>query len=284
MPIYRRELLTKSILLMFISLLLISCGSGPKLARLQTDFELLYLQHLDMKAKNKKFSGKWYSEEDLETALRGVSLEAREAAEGQEVKPATRIAFLRLAMIAAWQGKEQNQDYIKGIVSKGKNLCNQLKPSEPTRDCALFIIIPVSIKSSNIPDPFPGQQMESLVAGAMKVPKKEADKANHYFMSMKKILTDVLVGFGKTELPDYLSRHSNLLGYYKDEIKNYQARIGDAMIIATSQIEDMPGGNLSQDDIKFSECAQRWIRELRKDVSLKLPKKFKQQALACLSL
>lgn len=280
----RNYILFKSVVVMLLGLLLVSCGSGPKLAGLQADFERLYLVQLEMAAKKVSNRDKWSNQEDIDLALRGISLQAREAAEGTDVKIPTKIAFLRLAMIAAWQGKEKNKNYIRGVVDKGNNLCVQLTPREPTRDCALFLIIPLAIESSDIKSPYTIKFRQAVMAGSRKIPVDEANEAKEYFLAMKKLVTQVMEQFNKTNLKNYLAGHKGMLEYYQDETKRYWQRLGDARTMAKKKIKDTPQGMISDNEVNFSVCAEKWLLAVEKMVPATGLDTMSSKANECLAM
>jgi len=204
--------------LLMVCFVFVSCGAGQRLAGLQADFERLYMAKLEFK-NNHKNRGAWSSLADIETALKGVSLEARAAASNRDLQMPTKIALLRLAMIAAWQGSETNEKYFDGIIDNGMNLCANPELKEPpTRDCALFLIVPTARDASLISESNAEELKKAFHDNHNLLPARLEDKAVNYFGLLNAVLEDTLTIFSGSKLPVYLSKHSELLGYYKDEL------------------------------------------------------------------
>jgi hypothetical protein len=251
----------RSFVILILCLILVACGAGPRLAGLQAEFEQLYLVRLEMEENTTARPGP-ADAEDIEHALRELSIEARQAAEDRNLQTPTRIAFLRLALIAAWQGKEQNQGYIDGIVDKGNALCASLTPKEPTRDCALFLILPTAIASSNIPSSS-AKKWSQLFNDGESIPAEQEEEVATYFNDMKKVVVAALETFSNNDklLQLYLSRHGGLLEYYKEELTRYYARLDKARDFALI-VEGKPEGVISENDKAFTDCVSVWVDEV----------------------
>jgi hypothetical protein len=271
----------RSFVILILCLILIACGAGPRLAGLQAEFEQLYLARLEME-KNKTARPGPMETEDIEHALRELSIEARQAAEDRNLQTPTRIAFLRLALIAAWQGKEQNQGYIDGIVDKGNALCASLAPMEPTRDCALFLILPTAIASSNVFSPF-AEEFSKLIKEGKKIPAEHEEQVATYFDGMKKVVVGVLETFSDNDkqLHLYLSRHDRLLEYYQEELRRYERRLGQARVLAI-HVERKPEGVISENDKDFAICAEDWLNKMRNALPDNSSESLRQKAKQCL--
>jgi len=252
----------RSFVILILCLILVACGAGPRLAGLQAEFEQLYLVRLEMEENTTARPGP-ADAEDIEHALRELSIEARQAAEDRNLQTPTRIAFLRLALIAAWQGKEQNQDYIDGIVDKGNALCASLTPKEPTRDCGLFLILPTAIASSNIPSSSAEEWYQTL-DNNKNIPAEQEEQVATYFNGVKKVVVAALETFSDNDkqLQLYLSRHGGLLEYYKEELRRYQERLDDARSYALI-VEGKSECVISENDKAFTDCVIVWVDEVR---------------------
>ena len=266
--------------LLIVSFVLLGCGAGQRLAGLQADFERLYIAKLEFKDSHKNREA-WSSVEDIETALQGVSLEARESAAIKDLQMPTKIALLRLAMIAAWQGKEDNEKYVDGIVEKGNGLCATLSPNEPTRDCALLLIVPPAIASSNIPASLAVELEKSFSDNNFNhLPLEYKPKAKFYFNSMRTVFETALDTFARSQLPSYLNRHERLLNYYKKELTHYSERIGDARLFASK----MEGGTIiTQNEIEFAKCSERWVGQVLNTKKGAFPGILDKSAKECLN-
>ncbi|RZB33532.1 MAG: hypothetical protein SRB2_03947 [Desulfobacteraceae bacterium Eth-SRB2] len=265
--------------LVIVSFVFFACGAGQRLAGLQADFERLYIAKLEFKDSLKNREA-WSSIEDIETALQGVSLEAREAAASKDLQTPTKIALLRLAMIAAWQGKEDNEKYVAGIVERGRELCVTLAPTAPTRDCALLLIMPSAMASSNIPASLAVELEESFSDNNFNhLPLKYKPKAKFYFNSMRAVFETVLDTFANSQLPSYLNRHERLLNYYKKELTHYSERMGDARLYAS----EMEGGTIiSQNEIEFAKCSEGWVGQVLNTKKGEFPGILDKSAKECL--
>jgi hypothetical protein len=271
----------RGLVILILCLILVACGAGPRLAGLQAEFEQLYLVRLEME-ENKTARPGPADAEDIEHALRELSIEARQAAEDRNLQTPTRIAFLRLALIAAWQGREQNQGYIDGIVDKGNALCASLTPMEPTRDCALFLILPTAIASSNVFSPF-ADEFSKLIKEGKKIPAEHEEQVATYFDGMKKVVVAALESFSDNDkqLHLYLSRHGRLLEYYREELGRYEKRLGQARVLAIN-VEGEPEGVISENDKDFAVCAEVWLNEVRDALPDNSSDNLKQKARQCL--
>lgn len=266
-------------ILLIVTFVFFACGAGQRLAGLQADFERLYIVKREFQ-DNQKNREAWSSVEDIETALQGISLEAREAAESKDLQTPTKIALLRLAMIAAWQGKEDNEKYVTGIIEKGTELCATLSPNEPTRDCALYLIVPPAIASSNIPASLIVELDKSLRDNNFDhLPLVNKPKARLYFDRMKAVFETVLDTFVNSQLPSYLNRHEGLLNYYKKELSLYSQRIGDARLYA-SKIEG--GSIIGPNEIEFAKCSEKWVDQVVSAKKGEFPGKLDDSAKECL--
>jgi hypothetical protein len=265
--------------LLIVSFVFLACGAGQRLAGLQADFERLYIAKLEFKDNHKNREA-WSSVEDIETALQGVSLEAREAAASKDLQTPTKIALLRLAVIAAWQGKENYEKYVAGIVEKGTELCVTLAPNEPTRDCALFLIVPPAIASSNIPASLALELDKSFSDNNFNHLRLEyKPKAKFYFNSMRAVFETALDTFANSQLPSYLNRHERLLNYYKKELTHYSERIGDARLYAS----EMEGGTIiNQNEIEFAKCSEGWVGQVLNTKKGEFPGILDKSAKECL--
>jgi len=271
--------------LLMVCFVFVSCGAGQRLAGLQADFERLYMAKLEFK-NNHKNRGAWSSLADIETALKGVSLEARAAAANRDLQMPTKIALLRLSMIAAWQGSETNEKYFDGIIDNGMNLCANPELKEPpTRDCALFLIVPTARDASLISESNAEELKKAFHDNHNLLPARLEDKAVNYFGLLNAVLEDTLTIFSGSKLPVYLSKHSELLGYYKDELLRYSKRIRKARAYAT-KVESGQGAKkaIADNDEAFAICAEGWVNKVGGTQSDAFPGNLKSDAEECLKI
>ena len=271
--------------LLIVCFVFVSCGAGQRLAGLQADFERLYIAKLEFKDNHKNREA-WSSLADIETALKGVSLEARAAAEDKDFQIPTKIALLRLAMIAAWQGSETNEKYFDGIVDNGMNLCaNPEIEKPPTRDCALFLIVPIVRDASLISESNAEELKKAFHGNNNILPARLEDKAVNYFGLLHAVLEDTLTIFFRSKLPVYLSKHSQLLDYYKDELLRYSKRIRKARVYAT-KVESGQGTKkaITDKDEAFAICAEGWVDTVGGTQPDAFPGNLKNAAEKCLKI
>lgn len=271
--------------LLIVCFVFVSCGAGQRLAGLQADFERLYIAKLEF-IDNHKNREAWSSLADIETALKGVSLEARAAAEDKDFQIPTKIALLRLAMIAAWQGSEKNEKYFDGVVDNGVNLCADPEMKEPpTRDCALFLIVP-TVRDASLISESKAEELKKAFHGNNNIlPARLEDKAVNYFGLLLTVLEDTLTIFSRSKLPVYLSKHSQLLDYYKDELLRYSKRIRKARVYAT-KIESGQGTitAITDKDEAFAICAEGWVDTVGRIQPNAFPGNLKNAAEECLKI
>lgn len=270
---------------MIVCFVFVSCGAGQRLAGLQADFERLYITKLEFKDNHKNREA-WSSVADIETALKGVSLEARAAAADKDFQLPTKIALLRLAMIAAWQGSETNEKYFDGIVDNGMNLCANPELKEPPiRDCALFLIVPTARDASLISESNAEELKKAFHGNNDLLPARLEDKAVNYFGLLRAVLEDTLTIFSRSKLPVYLSKHPELLDYYKDELLRYSKRIRKARAYATKG-ESSQGAKkaITDNDDAFAICAEGWVGKVRGTQPDAFPGNLKSDAEECLKI
>lgn len=276
----RRRPALQRLCLLAACLLLGACGAGAHLAGLQSDFEELYTTRVAMESGGAGRAD-WASPEDIDAALRSLSLEARQAAEDDTLQTPTRIALLRLAMIAGWQGKEPDTRYVASVASTGTRLCTDLGAQAPTRDCALFIIVPTAELSSRFPASYEEALSEARVNG--NIPPARQDEVEAFFQGMSAVLASALDSFIKPPLVGYLDSHAGLLEYYRAELERYRGRSESARGF-TFQIQGKPGGIASEEQLAFVGCAEAWIGDvLAAESSIKNPE-LRAKANECQAL
>ena len=130
-------------ILLLIGFFLHACTS-INLARVQNDLDKTIEEHVINKSKFNNNTGDLETSDfkDLVSIFGSIGQEAYKGSQKSGLDRRTKISFLRVAAMAAWQGGETLETEFKTYQGEGTDQCNKMESaSAPTRDCTILAIL-----------------------------------------------------------------------------------------------------------------------------------------------